>query len=90
MEAIKVRVCVGTHCCFSGGEVLIEQLETNADLLGLINLEAVRCIGRLCEGGLKAPVVEIDGKTVVQATLEEIMELIEVAIHRWHAEHDHA
>ncbi|MFZ2634867.1 MAG: hypothetical protein WAZ99_09020 [Rectinemataceae bacterium] len=77
MEPIKVRVCVGTNCCFAGGEALIEMLESDADLGEFIVIEGVRCMDKTCSGGRDSPVAEIGGRILVRATPEKVMEEIE-------------
>lgn len=76
-KPIKVRVCVGTNCCFSGGESLLEMLEEDADLASFIELEATRCMDKACDGGRASPVVEIEGRRWLKATPEQVMEEIE-------------
>ncbi|HWR11979.1 MAG TPA: hypothetical protein VN445_09160 [Rectinemataceae bacterium] len=77
MEPIKVRVCVGTNCCFAGGESLIEMLENDAGLADFVELEEVGCMDKTCDGGRQSPVVEICGLRFTRATPEVVMEEIE-------------
>lgn len=76
-EPIKVRVCVGTNCCYSGGEALLDMLEADGDLGPFVTLEAARCMDKACDGGRASPVVEIDGRRWLNATPERVMEEIE-------------
>ena len=77
MEPIKVRVCVGTNCCFAGGETILEALEDDADLAGFVRVEAIRCLEKTCAGGTESPVVTVGGQLIKRATLEVVMEEIE-------------
>jgi len=77
MEPIKVRVCVGTNCCFAGGESILETLEDDADLAGFVRVEAIRCLDKTCAGGTESPVVTVGGQLIKRATLEVVMEEIE-------------
>lgn len=77
MEPIKVRVCVGTNCCFAGGESILEALEDDADLAGFVRVEAIRCLDKTCAGGTESPVVTVGGQLIKRATLEVVMEEIE-------------
>jgi len=77
MEPFKVRVCVGTNCCFTGGESILEALEDDADLAGFVDVEAIRCLEKTCAGGTESPVVTVGGRLIKRATLEVVMEEIE-------------
>ncbi len=77
MEPIKVRVCVGTNCCFTGGESILEALEDDDDLAGFVDVEAIRCLEKTCAGGTESPVVTVGGRLIKRATLEVVMEEIE-------------
>lgn len=77
MDRIKVRVCVGTNCCYSGGESLMEMLESDAELSDFVEIEAVRCMDKACDGGRQSPVVVVGEKSFLRATPELIMEEIE-------------
>jgi hypothetical protein len=79
LNKIKVRICIGTNCCFHGSEMLVDALENDADPGPLVELEEVRCFDKLCQGGINSPVVEVNGKLIVQATLEGLMEEIELS-----------
>lgn len=77
MKPIAVRVCVGTNCCFSGGEALLDMLEGDPDLSPFIALEATRCMDKDCAGGRRSPVVDVGGRRFLNATPEVVMEEIE-------------
>jgi len=77
MEPIKVRVCVGTNCCFTGGESILEALEDDDDLAGFVDVEAIRCLEKTCASGTESPVVTVGGRLIKRATLEVVMEEIE-------------
>jgi len=80
MDRISVQVCVGTNCCFAGGESLIEMLEADIDLIDFIEIEGVRCMDKTCAGGRESPVVQIGGKRITRATPESVIEEIEKAV----------
>ena len=77
MEPIRVRVCVGTNCCFAGGESIIEALEDDADLASFVRIEAMRCLDKTCAGGTESPIVTVGDRLITRATLEVVMEEIE-------------
>jgi NADH:ubiquinone oxidoreductase subunit E len=77
MEPIRVRVCVGTNCCFAGGESIIEALEDDADLASFVRIEAMRCLDKTCAGGTESPIVAVGDRLITRATLEVVMEEIE-------------
>lgn len=77
MEPIRVRVCVGTNCCFAGGESIIEALEDDADLASFVRIEAMRCLDKTCAGGTESPIVTVGERLIKRATLEVVMEEIE-------------
>jgi NADH:ubiquinone oxidoreductase subunit E len=77
MEPIRVRVCVGTNCFFSGSESLIEMLESDTELADFVKIEGIRCMDKACAGGRDSPVVEIGDKRLLCATSEIVMEEIE-------------
>ena len=75
-----IRVCLGTACFVRGSEKLLNEFignlkiqpgETTPD--GLYSLETVRCIGAC---GL-APVIEVNGKTYGNATLDTVKQILE-------------
>jgi NADH:ubiquinone oxidoreductase subunit E len=77
MGRLKVKVCVGTNCCYSGGESLIEMLESDEALADFVEIEAVRCVDKACDGGRQSPVVIVGEKSFLRATPEIVMEAIE-------------
>jgi NADH:ubiquinone oxidoreductase subunit E len=77
MKPIKVRVCVGTNCCYAGSETLLDMLENDVDLSAFIEVEAVPCKNKACDGGRNSPVVEIEDEVLFSATPEIVMEEIE-------------
>lgn len=74
----KVKICMGTHCTMMGNLNLQESLEDlQQEYPGKIEVEAVKCL-KYCEDN-KAPVVEINGKIITNASTEKIIsEIIEV------------
>ena len=80
MDRVRVQVCVGTNCCFAGGESLIETLEADIDLIDFIEIEGVRCMDKTCAGGRESPVVQVGGKRITRATPESVIEEIEKAV----------
>lgn len=80
MDRVRVQVCVGTNCCFAGGESLIEMLEDDVDLIDFIEIEGVRCMEKTCAGGRESPVVQIGGARIKRATPESVIEEIEKAV----------
>ena len=80
MDRIRVQICVGTNCCFAGGESLIEMLEDDVDLIDFIEIEGVRCMEKTCAGGRESPVARIGGKRITRATPESVIEEIEKAV----------
>lgn len=77
MKPIKVHVCVGTNCCYAGSETLLDMLENDADLSAFVEVEAVPCRNKACDGGQKSPVIEIEDVVLLNATPEMVMEEIE-------------
>ena len=77
MKPVKVRVCVGTNCCFSGGGALIDMLESDPELGAFVEAEGVLCMDKACSGGKHSPVVEVEGRRFLNATPEIVMEEIE-------------
>lgn len=74
---IKVRICLGTSCCFSGGEAIMEMLENDEELSAFTELDACHCMNKACDSGRRAPVVEVDELQILHATPEVVMEEIE-------------
>ena len=75
-----IRVCMGTACFVRGSEQILKEFEkvlaikegeTTTD--GLYTLETVRCVGAC---GL-APVVQVNGKTYGNCTLESVKQILE-------------
>ncbi len=75
-----IRVCLGTACYVRGAEKILHKFqetlgikegETTSD--GLYTLETVRCVGAC---GL-APVVQVNGKTYGNCTLESVQQILE-------------
>jgi NADH:ubiquinone oxidoreductase subunit E len=79
MEPLRVRVCVGTNCCVAGGEAILEMLEQDEDLAGLVKVEAIHCLNKACDGGRESPIVEVEGTCIKRATPELVAEEIEKA-----------
>ena len=75
-EKLRVRVCVGLNCSFSGGLQLLESLEDDERISEFCEITSSRCINDACQGGQDAPVVEIDGKPMVRASLEEVTDIL--------------
>ncbi|HAE91927.1 NAD(P)H-dependent oxidoreductase subunit E [Tissierella praeacuta] len=74
----KVKICMGTHCTMMGNLNLQENLEDlQLEYPGKIEIEAVKCL-KFCEDN-KAPVVELNGKIITNASAEKIIsEILEV------------
>ena len=75
-----IRVCMGTACFVRGSEKILAEFEkvlgvkegeTTTD--GLYTLETVRCVGAC---GL-APVVQVNGKTYGNCTLDSVKQILE-------------
>ena len=75
-----IRVCMGTACFVRGSEQILKEFEkvlsvkegeTTDD--GLYTLETVRCVGAC---GL-APVVQVNGKTYGNCTIESVKQILE-------------
>ena len=75
-----INVCLGTACFVRGADKILKEFEarlgikngeTTAD--GKFTLSSLRCVGAC---GL-APVVQVNGKTYGNATIETVKEIIE-------------
>ncbi|WMM23980.1 NAD(P)H-dependent oxidoreductase subunit E [Tissierella sp. MB52-C2] len=75
---VKVKICMGTHCTMMGNLNLEENLERlQLEYPDQIEIEAVKCL-KYCENN-KAPVVELNGKIITNASAEIVMsEILEV------------
>jgi len=71
-----VRVCVGTNCAFHGGQLILEKLDSEPLIKDKIDIEAVKCFDKACKDGKNSPVVEIDGKKYLRASIEKVSEII--------------
>ena len=76
----KISVCLGTACFVKGSQKIMDRLverlkieagQTTED--GLFTLSSLRCVGAC---GL-APVVQVNGKTYGNATIETVKEILE-------------
>jgi len=69
---------MGTHCTMMGNLNLQESLEDlQLEYPGKIEIKAVKCL-KFCEDN-KAPVVELNGKIITNASAEKIIsEILEV------------
>lgn len=76
--AVKVKICMGTHCTMMGNLNLQENLEhLQLEYPGQIEIEAVKCL-KFCEND-NAPVVELNGITITNASAEKVIsEILEV------------
>lgn len=77
MGRIEVRVCMATHCHYSGAETIVQMLEDDSDLSEFIDLQCVSCMEKICEGGRMSPVVDVGGEKIFHATPEIVIEKIE-------------
>lgn len=75
---VKVKICMGTHCTMMGNLNLQENLEDlQLEYPGQIEIESVRCL-KFCEDN-KAPIVELSGKIITNASAEKVIsEILEV------------
>lgn len=75
--AVKVKICMGTHCTMMGNLNLQESLEDlQLEYPEQIEIEAIKCL-KFCKDN-KAPVVELNGKIITNASVEKIIsEIIE-------------
>lgn len=75
---VKVKICMGTHCTMMGNLNLQHNLENlQLEYPGLIEIDSVRCL-KFCENS-KAPVVELNGKIITNASAEKVIsEILEV------------
>lgn len=75
---VKVKVCMGTHCTMMGNLNLQENLEDlQLEYPGQIEIESVKCL-KFCENN-KAPVVELNGTIITNASAEKVIsEILEV------------
>lgn len=76
--SVKIKVCMGTHCTMMGNLNLQENLESlQIEYPGKIEIEAVKCLKYCEENG--APVVDINGELIKNATAEIVIsKIIEV------------
>lgn len=73
--SVKIKICMGTHCTMMGNLNLQEDLENlQVQYPGKIEVEAVKCLKFCEEAG--APVVEINGEFIKNATSEIIISKI--------------
>ncbi|WP_353093178.1 NAD(P)H-dependent oxidoreductase subunit E [Tissierella praeacuta] len=73
--SVNVKICMGTHCAMMGNLNLQESIENlQSEYPGKIEIEAVKCL-KYCENN-KAPVVEINGKIITNASAEKIISQI--------------
>lgn len=81
MPKILVEVCAGTHCTLMGSMDIINAVEGLRELHQEINPECtieVRPIPchQACNNGPEAPVVIINGETLLRTDSESVMERI--------------
>lgn len=68
----KVKVCMGTHCTMMGNLNLQESLEElQLEYPEQIEIEAIKCLN-FCKND-KAPVVELNGEIITNASSEKII-----------------
>lgn len=75
---VKIKICMGTHCTMMGNLNLQENLEDlQLEYPDQIEIESVKCL-KFCEDN-KAPVVELNGKIIKNASAEKVIsEILEV------------
>lgn len=83
-EKIKVQICVGTACHIMGAADLITLEDLIAEpLRDRVEISGTTCMG-LCkdETNGKPPFVVIDGETLAEATLDQVLQRIEARARR--------
>lgn len=75
---MKVTVCMGSSCVMMGNMNILSQLEDLQESMPELDLEieTVKCLGDCKVQDDVAPVVKIDGETIVRATSQTIMEKV--------------
>ena len=75
-----INVCLGTACFVRGADKILKEFEARLGIKngettedGKFTLSSLRCVGAC---GL-APVVQVNGKTYGNATIETVKEIIE-------------
>lgn len=86
MPRITVEVCAGTYCTMMGAMDIIAAIESLKDLQDIgavreLDIRAIPCPG-LCSQGQQAPVVIVNGQTVLKADMETIMSLVLAEVSR--------
>lgn len=86
MGKVVVEVCAGTYCTMMGSMDIVTAIESLKELkesTGItcdLDLRVVPCTENLCQKGLQAPVVKINGDVLLQAETDTVMSrLLEIA-----------
>ena len=79
-EKLNINVCLGTACFVRGADKILKEFESKLGIKngettedGLFTLSSLRCVGAC---GL-APVVQVNGKTYGNATIDTVKEILE-------------
>jgi NADH:ubiquinone oxidoreductase subunit E len=80
MGKISVEVCAGSHCTMMGAMDIVAALESLIDLQELggncdVEIHVVPCSGA-CDHGKQAPIVSVNGHTILKADMETVMSLV--------------
>ncbi|MBR1908191.1 NAD(P)H-dependent oxidoreductase subunit E [bacterium] len=85
MSKVKVNVCMGTTCFVMGGSNLQELMEIVPKKYGdKVEVTGSPCLG-LCSINWeysKAPYVKVNDETVVEATVEKVLEAIDKEVEK--------
>lgn len=70
--SINLKICMGTHCTMMGNlniEAAIEGLQE--EYPGQIEIQPIKCL-KFCKNN-QAPVVELNGEIITNATVERVV-----------------
>ena len=75
-----INICLGTACFVRGSQKIVDEFEAKLNIKcgqttedGLYTLSSLRCVGAC---GL-APVIQVNGKTYGNATIETVKQILE-------------